>query len=63
MFQPGAYGALPPDGHVAVVDVVNGDGSFTISEMHAPMIGRITTRTFDAQSARAMAADPGVTLV
>jgi surface antigen len=62
VFQPGSYGALS-SGHVAVVNAVASDGSFTISEMHAPAIGQVTTRSFSAKAARAMASDPGVTFV
>ncbi|MDQ6605091.1 MAG: CHAP domain-containing protein [Actinomycetota bacterium] len=62
VFQPGSYGALSA-GHVALVSAVAGDGSFTVSEMHAPAIGRVTTRRFGARTAQAMALDPGVTFV
>ncbi len=62
VFQPGSYGALS-SGHVAVVNAVASDGSFTISEMHAPTIGRVSTRHFSAGTARAMANDPGVTFI
>jgi len=52
-FQPGAYGAYT-SGHVAIVSSVRGDGSFTISEMHAPVVGQLTTRNFSASTALAM---------
>ncbi len=63
VFQPGAYGALAPFGHVAVVNSVAADGSFTISEMHAPAVARVTSRWFGARTARAMASDPGVSFI
>jgi surface antigen len=63
VFQPGAYGASPVGGHVAVVDHVRRDGSFTISEMHAPKLGVISTRRFGRRIARAMAKDPRVTFI
>jgi surface antigen len=62
VFQPGAYGAVS-DGHVAVVSAVASDGSFTVGEMHAPAIGRVSTRRFSARTARAMALNPGVTFI
>ncbi len=62
VFQPGSYGALS-QGHVALVSAVAVDGSFTISEMHAPAVARVTTRHFGARTARAMALDPGVTFI
>jgi surface antigen len=62
VFQPGAYGATAL-GHVAYVDAVGRDGSFTISEMHAPVLGRVTSRHFDARAARAIATGTGVTFI
>jgi hypothetical protein len=62
VFQPGAYGAYS-DGHVAIVDEVNGDGSFTISAMHAPVVGQVSSRTFSARTARAMVPDPRVRFI
>jgi surface antigen len=62
VFQAGAYGATSL-GHVAYVDAVGRDGSFTISEMHAPVVGRLTSRHFDAGTARAMSAGPGVAFI
>jgi surface antigen len=61
-FQPGAYGAFS-DGHVAIVDSVGRDGSFTISEMHAPTVGLLTTRHFSAATSGAMSVDPHVTFI
>ena len=63
VFQPGAYGAAAPDGHIAVVDTVARDGSFTISEMNAPTNGQISTRHFTTTLARAIATNPSVTFV
>ena len=63
VFQPGAYGAAAPDGHVAVVDRVGRTGSFTISEMHAPNRGQISTRHFTTAVARAIATSAGVTFI
>jgi hypothetical protein len=62
VFQPGAYGASTI-GHVAIVDHVNRNGSFTIKEEHAPRLGVITSRHFSARTARAMAKDPRITFV
>ena len=62
VFQPGAYGALSA-GHVALVSAVAGDGSFTVSGMHAPALGQVSTRRFSARTARAMALDPRVTFI
>lgn len=63
VFQPGAYGAAAPDGHVAIVDQVRRDGSFTISEMHAPVLGKVSSRSFDARIARSMTSNRGVTFI
>lgn len=62
VFQPGAYGAFS-DGHVAIVGKVAKDGSFTISAMHAPAVGHVTTRHFTAKAARAMSVNPGVSFI
>ncbi len=59
VFRPGAYGAHS-DGHVAIVDSVHSDGGFTISEMHAPVIGRVSTRNFSAAAALAMMSNPQI---
>jgi surface antigen len=59
VFQPGAYGAHS-EGHVAIVDSVHSDGGFTLSEMHAPVIGRVTTRNFSAAEALAMLSNPRI---
>ncbi len=63
VFAPGAYGAEAPYGHVAVVDAVAQNGSFRISEMRAPVVGVLSTRTFSAGTTRAMTSDPGVTFI
>jgi surface antigen len=62
VFQSGAYGATSL-GHVAYVNSVARDGSFTITEMHAPVRGRVTSRHFGATTARAMAANPGIAFI
>lgn len=62
VFQPGAYGAYAA-GHVAVVDRVNRNGSFTISEEHAPQLGVVTSRRFRARTARAMTRDPRIAFI
>lgn len=62
VFQPGAYGATSL-GHVAYVSAVGRDGSFTVSEMHAPAVGRVTSRHFNAGTARAMSTDPRITFI
>ena len=63
VFQPGAYGASAPTGHVAIVKRVNRDGSFLIREEHAPTLGVISSRYFSAADARAMTKDPGTTFI
>lgn len=62
VFQHGAYGATAL-GHVAYVTAVGRDGSFTITEMHAPVRGRVSARHFRAAAARAMAHDPGIAFI
>lgn len=62
VFQPGAYGAHAA-GHVAIVDRVFRNGSFTISEMHAPRIGVISHRHFSARAARAIRHDRRVSFI
>ncbi|MGI8864570.1 MAG: CHAP domain-containing protein [Solirubrobacteraceae bacterium] len=59
VFQPGAYGAYS-SGHVAIVTSVHADRSFTISEMHAPLVGQLTTRNFSTVDALAMVLDPAI---
>lgn len=59
VFQPGAFGAHS-DGHVAFVNSVGSDGSFTISEMHAPVIGQVSTRNFSPAAALAMLSNPQI---
>jgi surface antigen len=62
VFQPGAYGASA-GGHVAIVDRVKRNGSFTISEEHAPLVGVISHRHFSARMARKMARDRRITFI
>jgi surface antigen len=62
VFQAGAYGATSL-GHIAYVNTVGRDGSFTITEMHAPVLGRVTSRHFDARTARAMGSNPGIAFI
>jgi surface antigen len=59
VFQPGAFGAHS-DGHVAIVNSIGSDGSFTISEMHAPVIGQVSTRNFSSAAALAMLSNPQI---
>jgi surface antigen len=59
VFQAGAYGAYS-SGHVAIVTSVHADRSFTISEMHAPVVGQLTTRNFSTADALAMVLTPGI---
>jgi surface antigen len=42
VFQPGVLGAARPGGHVAYVERVRRNGSFEVSEMHAPRIWGVT---------------------
>ena len=44
-FDPGTMDAGALLGHVAYVERVNGDGTFTISEMNAPYPWQVTYRT------------------
>jgi surface antigen len=44
-FDPGVMGADLATGHIAYVDSVNGDGTFTVSEMNAPFAWVVTYRT------------------
>jgi surface antigen len=62
VLQAGAYGATSL-GHVAYVNAVARDGSFTITEMHAPLLGHLTSRRFDAKTARAMATNAGISFI
>jgi hypothetical protein len=50
--EPGADGADPAVGHVAYVEHVFRDGSFRVSEMNAPILGRVTRRTVTLDAAR-----------
>lgn len=58
VFQPGVLGAGPA-GHIAYVERVDRDGSFLISEMHAPVLWRVTHRRLTAADGRL----PGVTFI
>ncbi|MEA2171790.1 MAG: hypothetical protein QOF76_5090 [Solirubrobacteraceae bacterium] len=62
VFQPGAYGAGAA-GHVAVVEVVAADGSFAVSNMHAPNVGEVTEQAYSAQQAATMVTDPGIAFI
>jgi surface antigen len=44
-FDPGVMGADLTTGHIAYVESVNADGTFTISEMNAPLAGDVTDRS------------------
>lgn len=62
VFAPGVHGAGGV-GHVAVVEAVRSDGSFVISHMNAPTVGKVDQRTYSAQTAGAMATDPGIAFI
>jgi surface antigen len=51
VFSPGTLGAGSA-GHIAYVQKVYGDGSFLISEMHAPVLWRISHQHLSAADAR-----------
>lgn len=51
VFQPGVLGAGTV-GHIAYVQRVYPDGSFLISEMHAPVLWRVTHRRLTAADGR-----------
>jgi surface antigen len=51
VFSPGTLGAGSA-GHIAYVQKVYGDGSFLISEMHAPVLWRVTHQHLSAADAR-----------
>jgi hypothetical protein len=51
VFAPGTLGAGAA-GHIAYVERVLPDGSFRVSEMHAPALGRVTHRHLPAADAR-----------
>jgi surface antigen len=51
VFQPGVLGA-GPTGHIAYVERVYADGSFLISEMHAPVLWRVTHQRLTAADGR-----------
>jgi surface antigen len=44
-FDPGVLGTSLATGHVAYVEAVGDDGTFTISEMNAPLPWQVTYRT------------------
>ena len=58
VFQPGVLGA-GATGHIAYVQRVYPDGSFLVSEMHAPTLWRVTHQRLRASVARR----PGVTFI
>jgi surface antigen len=58
VFQPGALGAGSA-GHVAVVESVAANGSFQVTQMHAPNIGEVSRQTHSA----AAAGDPGISFI
>jgi surface antigen len=58
VFQPGVLGAGAA-GHIAYVQRVYSDGSFLISEMHAPVLWRVTHRRLTAADGRL----PGVSFI
>jgi surface antigen len=51
VFQPGVLGA-GPTGHIAYVQRVYANGSFLISEMHAPVLWRVTHQHLSAADGR-----------
>jgi surface antigen len=51
VFQPGVLGAGSA-GHIAYVQRVNRNGSFRISEMHAPVLYQVSYQAFPAAAAR-----------
>ncbi len=58
VFQPGVLGA-GSSGHIAFVQRVYPDGSFLISEMHAPVLWRVTHQRLTAADGRL----PGVAFI
>lgn len=62
VFQPGDHGA-GSIGHVAIVTTINPDGSFIITQMHAPVLGELSTRDFAATEAVELASDPGIIFI
>ena len=44
-FDPGVLGTSAATGHVTYVEAVGDDGTFTISEMNAPLPWQVTYRT------------------
>jgi len=57
-FDPGVMGAGVPTGHIAYVESV-GNGTFTISEMNAPLPWKVTYRTLSTD----VVAQGGITFV
>lgn len=51
-FSPNQAGADSTYGHVAIVEVVNEDGSILISESNVLGLGIVSYRTFSAQDAK-----------
>jgi surface antigen len=45
IFDPGVLGTSAATGHIAYVEAVGDDGTFTISEMNAPLPWQVTYRT------------------
>ena len=62
VFQPGSFGAGGV-GHVAIVEVVAADGSFGVSNMHAPNVGEVSQQAYSARDAAAMERDPGIAFI
>jgi hypothetical protein len=52
VFQPGVLGAAAPNGHVAYVEKVTKKGRVYVSQMHAPVLGKVTYRWLTAKQAR-----------
>ena len=52
VFQRGDYdGEVVPQSHIAFVESVGRDGSFEVSQMHAPKLWQVTHHTFPASVA------------
>ncbi len=62
VFESGSRGAGNA-GHVAVVEAVASDGSFDITQMHAPNIAVVTRQNYSAETAAAIATDPGIAFI
>ncbi|MGH2839249.1 MAG: CHAP domain-containing protein [Solirubrobacteraceae bacterium] len=50
-------------GHVAVVETVASDGSFAITQMHAPNVGEVTWQHYSASKAASVAGDSGIAFI